>query len=65
MSHSKNFDKIYSFLKLALNIFILRKYLQELLKRGLLLCIKSIDLGDVLIVGRSRIHQNKIIYGII
>ena len=30
-----------------------------LLMRGLVLCIKSIDLGDVLIVGSSRIHQSK------
>ena len=31
-----------------------------LLTRGLVLCIKSIDLvDDVLIVGSSRIHQSK------
>ena len=30
-----------------------------LLQRGLVLCIKSIDLEDVLKVGESRIHQSK------
>ena len=29
------------------------------MKRGLVSYVKSVDLGDVLIVGRSRIHQSK------
>ena len=69
MGHSQNFDKIDTFLKPVLNIFILRNLSllsvivglgwERLLKRGLVFCIKSIDLGNVLIGGRSRIHQSK------
>ena len=55
MRHYQSFDKINSFLKPALNIFILCNLIIEwgrgLLKRGLAFCIKSIDLGKVLIVG--------------
>ena len=29
------------------------------MKRGLVSYVKSVDLGDALIVGRSRIHQSK------
>ena len=63
MHHSQNFDKIDSFLKPALNIFILCNLIvgwgRRLLKRGLVFCIKSIDFGEVLIVAGSRIHQSK------
>ena len=63
MHHSQNFDKINTFLKPVLNIFIfyiLRVQLRRgLSKRELLFCIKSIDTGDVLIFGRRRIHQSK------
>ena len=55
MSHSQNFDRIDCFLKPVLNIFILRNLIvgwrRGLLMRGLIFCIKSIDLGEVLLVG--------------
>ena len=63
MRHPQNFDKIDSFLKPVLNIFILRNLNVwlggRLLKRGLVFCILSTDLGEVLIVGRSTIHEAK------
>ena len=66
MRHYQNFDKIDSFLKPVLNNFNLGSFItiiviwgRGLLMRGLVLCIKSIDLGDILIVGSSRIHQSK------
>ena len=50
------------FLKPVLNMYVLLNSIvwwgRGVLKRGLVFCIKSIDLGDVLIVGR-RIHQSK------
>ena len=36
--------------------------MRELLKRGLVFCIKSIDLEEVLKVGESMIHQSKCWY---
>ena len=63
LCHSQNFDKIDSFLKPILNIFILRNSIVEwrrgLLKRGLASCIKSVNLRKVLIVGGSRVHQSE------
>ena len=60
MRHSQIFDKIDSFLKPVLNIFILRNLIlgwgRWLLTRGLVFCIKSIDLGELLIVVESSIH---------
>ena len=54
MRHSHNFDKTYSFLKPVLYIFILRNLIvgwrEEVIKEGIF-CIKSIELGEVLIVG--------------
>ena len=51
------------FLKPVLNMYVLLNSIvwwgRGVLKRGLVFCIKSIDLGDVLIVGRRRIHQSK------
>ena len=51
------------FLKPVLNTFILHNLIvgrrRGLLKRGLVFCIKSINLRDMLIVGSCRIHQNK------
>ena len=64
MRQSQNFDKIDSFLKPVLNILILRKLIvgwaEGVFKRGLVFCIKSIDLEKMLIVGGSRIHQVKV-----
>ena len=61
--HSQNFDKIYSFLKPDLDIFILHNFIlwwgRGLLKKGLVFCIRSIDLGKILIVRGSSIHQSK------
>ena len=55
MRHSQNFDKIDSFVKPVLNIFILHNLIvgwrSHLLKSVLVFCIKPIDLGEVLIVG--------------
>ena len=49
------FRKTNSFLKPVLNIFILgnliARWVRGLLKKGLVFCIKSIDLRGVLIVG--------------
>ena len=63
MRHSKNFDKIGSFLKPILNIIVLRNLIagweRGLLKRGLAFCIKYIDLEEILKVGESSIHQSK------
>ena len=56
-----DFDKIDSFPKPFLDIFIHRNLIVggESVRRGLVFCIRSIDLGEVLIVGGSRIHKNK------
>ena len=55
MRHSQSFDKIDSFLKPVLNIFILRNLFvgwgRGSSKSGPVFCIKSIDLGDMLIAG--------------
>ena len=63
LRHSQNFDKIDSFLKPVLNVFILHNSIvgwrRGLLKKGLVSYTKSIDLEKVLIVGRRRIHQRK------
>ena len=60
MRHSQNLGKIDSFLKPVLNTFIFCILIvgwgRGLLKRGLVFVS---DLGDVLIVGRSIIHQSK------
>ena len=63
--HFHNFDKTDSFLKAVLNIFILgnlivdcRDGVRGLLKRELVLCIRSIDLGGVN-SWESRLHQSK------
>ena len=51
------------FLKVVLNIFIFHNLIagwrRGLLKRGLIFCIKSIDLREVLIVRGSSMHQSK------
>ena len=51
------------FSKTCFNTFLLRIFIvgwrRGLLRRGLTFCIKCEDLGDVLIVGTSRIHQSK------
>ena len=63
MRYSQRFEKIDSFLKPVLNIFILPNLIvgwgRRLLKRGLVSYVKSVDLGDVLILGRTTIHQSK------
>ena len=63
MRRSQIFDLLSSFRKLVVNIFILRNLIvgwgRELLRRGIVLCIRSIDLEEVLIARGSRIHQNK------
>ena len=52
MCHSQNFDKIGSFLKPVSNIFILGNLIvgwgRELLTRGLVFSIKSIELSNLL-----------------
>ena len=57
MRHSQNFDKTDRFLKPVFKIFILRNLIvgwgKGLLKKGLVFCIKSIDLGEGLICGRE------------
>ena len=62
MRHSQNFDRIDSFLKPDLDIFILHNFIvgwgRGLLKKGLVFCIKSIDLGEILVRG-SSIHKSK------
>ena len=66
MRHSHNFDKIDSFLKPVLDIFILRNLTvgwgERVIKEGVF-CIKSIELAEVLIVPGGRrgggIHQSK------
>ena len=66
MRHFQNFDKIASFLKPFLNIFILGNLIigscEGLLKKGLVFCIKSIDLGGggKLIVGRAGITKVRV-----
>ena len=57
MRHSPNFEKIYSFLKPVLNIFILRNFILGWGRAGIF--HRYIDLGNILIIGRSRIHQRK------
>ena len=62
--HSKNFDRIDGFLKPYLDIFILFNLVvgwwgRGLLKKGLVFCIKSIDLGEMLIVTGSSILKSK------
>ena len=63
MRRSQIFDLLSSFPKLVVNIFILRNLIvgwgRELLRRGIVLCIRSIDLEEVLIARGSRIYQNK------
>ena len=63
MRHSQNFDKINSFRKPVLNIFIVGNLIvgwgEGVLKEGLVFCIKSIELKEVLIIGGNRIHQSK------
>ena len=63
MRHSQNFDKIDSFRKLVLNIFVLYNMVLGwggvLFKKGLVFLVKSVDFGEVLIVTRSSIHQSK------
>ena len=55
-----------SFLKPVLNIFIFRNFIlgwgEVVTKERMVFCIKSIDLWELLIVGGSKIHQNKIWY---
>ena len=55
LRHYQNFDKIDSFLNLVLNALIVRNSIvgrrTGLLKMGLVSCIRSIDLEEVLIVG--------------
>ena len=55
LPHYQNFDKIDSFLNPVLNAFIVRNSIvgrgTGLLKMGLVSCIRSIDFGEVLIVG--------------
>ena len=62
MRFFQNFDKINSFLKPVLNIFILGNLIvgwgEGFIKEGAGFCIKSIDLGGVN-NWRSRIHQSK------
>ena len=57
------FGKIESFSKPVLYFFILRnsivKWGKGVIKVGDVFCIKSIDLGEALMVWESRIHQNK------
>ena len=64
MRHSWNFDKIESFLKPVFKTFILHNLIigweQDVAKRGLVFCIKSIDLGEVF--EDNLIHQNKTWY---
>ena len=59
MRHSKNLDKIDSFLKPVLNVIIFHNlivgWVTGLLKRGLVLPIKSLDLC----CRRNMIHQSK------
>ena len=53
--HTQNFDKIDSFLKSVLNICMLRDLIvgwgKRVIKEGLVFCIRSLDLGEMLIVG--------------
>ena len=55
MRHSQDFDKIDGFLNPILNIFVLRNLIvgwdEGIIKEGLVFCIKSINLEDVLIAG--------------
>ena len=67
MRHSQILDKIDSFLKPVLNIFILCNVIVEwgrggesLVRRRLVFCMKSIGLGEMLIVAETRIHQEKV-----
>ena len=54
MRHSQNFDRIDSFLKLDLDIFILYNLIvgwgSGFLQKGLVFWIRPIDLGEMLIV---------------
>ena len=50
MCSSQNFDKIDSFVKSVLNIFILRNLIVGWVRGLLVLWIKSIDSGEVVIV---------------
>ena len=65
MRHSHHFDKIDSFLNFVLDIFILCNltvgWREWVVKEGVF-CIKSRDLGEVLIAGGSRIHQSRSCY---
>ena len=62
-SHSQIFDKIESFLKPVLSIFVLHNQFQG--GAGAYLGESWIDLGDLLIAGGKRINQNRIKVGII
>ena len=63
MRHSQNLNRIDSFLKLDLGIFILYNLIvgwgSGFLKKGLVFWIRPIDLGEMLIVRESSIHKSK------
>ena len=62
--HSQNFDKTVSFLRPVLNTCILGNmivgWLSGFLKRGLVFCIKSIDLVEALIFWREEFIKVRI-----
>ena len=60
MCSSQNFDKIDSFVKSVLNIFILRNLIVGWVRGLLVLWIKSIDSGEVVIVNFIKVKVDTI-----
>ena len=60
MCSSQNFDKIDSFVKSVLNIFILRNLIVGWVRGLLVLWIKSIDSGEVVIVKFIKVKVDTI-----
>ena len=60
MCSSQNFDKIDSFVKSVLNIFILRNLIVGWVRGLLVLWIKSIDSGEVEIVKFIKVKVDTI-----
>ena len=60
MCSSQNFDKIDSFVKSVLNIFIFRNLIVGWVRGLLVLWIKSIDSGEVVIVKFIKVKVDTI-----